>query len=130
LVLAQDIAAACVSAAHAPDVNGRCFNLVGDVRLSAREYVEELANALGRPLVFHPRSTKRIYAEQVRSWLLDREEETGAMRPSLAILKSRAMRATLECTDAKRVLGWTPVSDRKTFITKAIHVHRQNSATA
>lgn len=129
-VLAQDVAAACVSAARAPDVNGRCFNLVGDVRLSAREYVEELADALGRPLVFHPRSTKRIYAEQVRSWLLDREEETGAMRPSLAILKSRALRATLECADAKRVLGWTPVSDRKVFITKAIHVHRQNSATA
>lgn len=128
-VLAEDVAAACVSAAHAPDVNGRCFNLVGDVRLSAREYVEELAKTLRRPLVFHPRSTKRIYAEQVRNWLLDREEETAAMRPSLAILRSRAMRATLECADAKRVLGWTPVGDRQTFITKAIHVHRQNGAT-
>jgi nucleoside-diphosphate-sugar epimerase/predicted dehydrogenase len=123
-VLAEDIASACVSAALAPDVNGRCFNLVGDVRLSAREYVEELAKALGRPLVFHPRSTKRIYAEQLRNWLLDRGDETA--RPSLAILRSRAMRATLECGDAKRLLGWSPVGDRQTFITKAIHVHRQD----
>jgi nucleoside-diphosphate-sugar epimerase len=127
-VLAEDVAGACVSAAFAPDVNGRCFNLVGDVRLSAREYVEELAKALGRPLVFHPRSTKRIYAEQLRNWLLDRGDETA--RPSLAILRSRAMRATLECMDAKRLLGWTPVSDRETFITKAIHVHRQDGTAA
>jgi nucleoside-diphosphate-sugar epimerase len=127
-VLAEDVAAACVSAAHAPDINGRCFNLVGDVRLSAREYVEELAKALGRPLLFHPRSTKRIYAEQLRNWLLDRDE--GAERPSLAVLRSRAMRATLECSDAKRLLGWAPVGDRMTFITKAIHVHRQDGAAA
>lgn len=127
-VLAEDVATACVSAALAPDINGRCFNLVGDVRLSAREYVEELARALGRPLVFHSRSTKRIYAEQLRNWLLDRGDETA--RPSLAILRSRAMRATLECADAKRLLGWTPVSDRGTFITKAIHVHRQDGTAA
>lgn len=129
-VLAEDIAAACVLAARAPDINGRCFNLVGDVRLSAREYVEELAKALERPLVFHPRSTKRIYAEQLRNWLLDRDEETETARPSLAILRSRAMRATLECADAKRLLDWTPVTDRKTFITKAIHVHRQDGPEA
>lgn len=129
-VLAEDIAAACVSATRAPDVNGRCLNLVGDVRLSAREYVAELAQALGRPLVFHPRSTKRIYAEQLRNWLLDRKDEVELARPSLAILRSRAMRATLECADAKRLLGWTPVSDRETFITKAIHIHRQDGAAA
>lgn len=129
-VLAEDVAAACVSATSAPDVNGRCLNLVGDVRLSAREYVEELAQALGRPLVFHPRSTKRIYAEQLRSWLLDRTEGTELARPSLAILRARAMRATLECADAKRLLGWSPVSSRQTFITKAIHIHRQDSTAA
>jgi nucleoside-diphosphate-sugar epimerase/predicted dehydrogenase len=127
-VLVEDVANACVLAARAQDVNGRCFNLVGDVRLSAREYVEELAKALGRPLVFHPRSTKRIYAEQLHNWLLDRDDEMA--RPSLAILRSRAMRATLECVDAKRLLGWTPVSDRQTFITKAIHVHRQDGTAA
>ncbi len=58
---------------------------------------------------------------------------TAATRPrgrALAILRSRAMRATLECMDAKRLLGWTPVSDRETFITKAIHVHRQDGTAA
>lgn len=129
-VLAEDVATACVSAAQAPDINGRCFNLVGDVRLSAREYVEELAKALGRPLVFHPRSTKRIYAEQLRNWLLERDDGAQSARPSLAVLRSRALRATLECSDAKRFLGWTPVSDRTTFITKAIHVHRQDGVVA
>lgn len=129
-VLAEDVAEACVFATRAPDINGRCFNLVGDVRLCARDYVEELAKALGRPLVFHPRSTKRIYAEQLRSWLLDRTEDMETTRPNLAILRSRAMRATLECTDAKRLLGWSPVNDRKTFITKAIHVHRQDGSAA
>lgn len=125
-VLAEDVAAACVAAVRTPDIDGRCFNLAGDVRLSAREYVEELANALGRPLVFHPRSTKRIYAEQLRNWLLDRDDDTP--RPNLAILRSRAMRATLDCGDAKRVLGWHPEQDREKFIAKAIHVHRQDRA--
>lgn len=129
-VLAEDVAAACVSAAQAPDINGRCFNLVGDVRLSAREYVEELATALGRPLVFHPRSTKRIYAEQLRNWLLERNDGGPLARPSLTILRSRALRANLECSDAKRFLGWAPVRDRTTFITKAIHVHRQDGVVA
>ncbi|HEX5328457.1 MAG TPA: NAD-dependent epimerase/dehydratase family protein, partial [Acetobacteraceae bacterium] len=53
-VLAEDVAAAILLAARAANIDGRCYNLVGDVRPSAREYVAMLAAALRRPLRFHP----------------------------------------------------------------------------
>ena len=51
-ILVEDVADAIALALKAPDVAGRCYNLVGDVRLTAREYLAELALALGRPLRF------------------------------------------------------------------------------
>ena len=42
-ILVEDVADAIALALKAPDVAGRCYNLVGDVRLTAREYLAELA---------------------------------------------------------------------------------------
>ena len=49
-VLVEDVAKAVVCALEAPDVDGRCYNIVGAVGLTAREYIAELARALDRPL--------------------------------------------------------------------------------
>src|SRR6185312_241 len=48
-------------ALNAPSIEGRCYNLVGDVRLSAREYLAELARVIERPLRFHPKSPYVLY---------------------------------------------------------------------
>ena len=55
-VLVEDVADAIVRAVRAEGIEGRCYNLVGDVRLSAREYIAALAEAMRRPLKFHPQS--------------------------------------------------------------------------
>ena len=55
-VLVTDVAAAIIGSLSAQDVDGRSYNLVGDVNLSAREYIDELARVLERPLRFHPPS--------------------------------------------------------------------------
>ena len=42
---------------------------------------------------------------------------------TLRDLRSRAMLARLDCSDAKDALNWRPVADRDEFIERAIRVH-------
>ena len=44
-VLVEDVADAILRAARAGGIEGRCYNLVGDVRLDARDYIAALAEA-------------------------------------------------------------------------------------
>ena len=64
-VLAEDVAAAVVAATERDGAPGHCFNLVGDVRLTARDYVAALGQTFGRPFVFHCRSPETIYLSEV-----------------------------------------------------------------
>ena len=43
--------------------------------------------------------------------------------PSFRDLKSNSLRTRIDCSAAKRDLGWQPVSDRQEFIAKAILPH-------
>jgi hypothetical protein len=93
------------------------------VRLSAREYIEALGKALGRPLVFQPRSPTMTYYSELAKWGIRRAGGHDAAYPSKRDLHSRAMVATLDCADAKAALGWAPIADRETFIARGILVH-------
>ena len=42
-VLAEDVASAVLAAIGKDGIDGHCYNLAGDVRLSAREYVAALS---------------------------------------------------------------------------------------
>jgi hypothetical protein len=100
-----------------PGVVGHCYNLVGDCRLTAREYIAELADALGRPLCFHSQSPAKMALIEAAKWLI--KMSTGshdAVRPTYRDLRSRGLWAHLDCSDAKQALGWKPVSDRATFV--------------
>jgi len=122
-VLAEDVAAAVLAAAEKDAALGHCFNLVGDVRLTAREYVAALGAVLERPLVFHSRSSDRIYlTEKLRVGL--RRRNAGDAFCSRRDLYSRAMLASFDCSDVKAALNWTPVADRETFIARGLAVHR------
>jgi predicted dehydrogenase/nucleoside-diphosphate-sugar epimerase len=122
-VLAGDVAAAILGAARAEAVEGRCYNLAGDVRPSARDYIAALARALGRPLRFHPGSPERLWLAELGKWGIKRVGGRRTPFPSLRDLRSRGMAARFDCADAKRDLGWQPVADPAAFEAAAIAVH-------
>jgi len=122
-VLVEDIATAILLAARAEGVEGRCYNLVGDVRPSAREYITALGTALHRPLRFHPQSPLALWTTELGKWAIKQAGGRRSPVPSLRDLLSRGMKAPFDCTDAKRDLGWQPVADPAVFNARAIAVH-------
>ena len=119
-VLAQDVAAAVVSASGAQGVDGRCYNLVGDVRPSARDFIAQLALATGRPLRFHPKAPLALWLEEYAKWLVKRLGGRTGPSPSRRDLLSRGLSATFDCGDAKRDLAWRPVADPAEFMRLAV----------
>ena len=124
-VLVEDVAEALAQALDAPGIEGRCYNLVGDVRLTARDYIAELARVLERPLQFHPQSATWLWGEDVGKWLVKRAGGRAVPLPSRRDFVSRGMAATFDCSDAQRDLGWHPVADHARFLARALAVHAE-----
>jgi predicted dehydrogenase/nucleoside-diphosphate-sugar epimerase len=122
-VLVDDVADAIMCAARAEGIEGRCYNLVGDVRPSARDYIVDLAGALQRPLQFHPQWVELLLAQEYGKYLIKRATGRRTAPPSRRDLLSRGLTATFDCGDAKRDLGWSPVADPVRFRERAILVH-------
>jgi predicted dehydrogenase/nucleoside-diphosphate-sugar epimerase len=122
-VLVQDVAQAILLAMRASDGEGRCYNLVGDVRPNARAYVAALARATGRPLRFHPSQPAVILGQEYGKWLVKRAGGRRPAPPSRRDLLSRGLLASFDCDDAKRDLGWRPVADESEFLRLAIGAH-------
>lgn len=114
-VLVEDVASACVRAIDAPGLEGRAFNIVGEVRPSARQYIADMAAALGRPWHFHPQSPTRLWLVDVAKWVVKRATGRAVPMPARRDFLSRGMAARLNVTDAKTALGWTPVADPAVF---------------
>jgi predicted dehydrogenase/nucleoside-diphosphate-sugar epimerase len=125
-VLVEDVAQAILAAAMTPEIEGKCFNIVGDIRPSAREYTAELARALERPLGFHPHSATNLWLVEIGKWLLKRLGGRAVPMPSKRDLLSRGLMATFDCRDAKTALGWSPVSDLDVFLERAIRIHKRS----
>lgn len=122
-VLASDVADAIANALQRGEtVVGNCYNLVGDVRLTASEYIAELGRILGRPLRFHGQSVAMLQSVEIGKWLIKRAIGREARFPSYRDLRSRGMVARFDCSNAKRDLDWSPVSERARFIAMAIDV--------
>jgi predicted dehydrogenase/nucleoside-diphosphate-sugar epimerase len=122
-VLVDDVADAIVRAAGKSALSGFCLNLVGDVPMTGREYIYQLALVLGRPLRFHGQSPTKLYLAELAKWTLKRFAGGKVAPPSYYDLCSRGCWARFDCSDAKAALNWTPVTDRALFVEKAIHVH-------
>jgi predicted dehydrogenase/nucleoside-diphosphate-sugar epimerase len=123
-VLAEDVADAIVKAVDVAELPGRTYNLVGDVRPTAREFVGMLANATGRPIAYHPQSVDWLYAAELFKWGIKRATGKSVDVPSRRDLVSRGLNAQFDCSDAKRDLDWHPVADKPTFIARAVEIHR------
>jgi predicted dehydrogenase/nucleoside-diphosphate-sugar epimerase len=120
-VLTEDVAEAICLALRSDAALGRTYNLVGDVRLTAPEYLAEVGRALGRPLRFHPRRALRIQAVEIGKWLIKRlAGRRDVQLPSYRNLRSLGMAARFDCTDVQRDLGWRPVADREEFLRRTL----------
>jgi predicted dehydrogenase/uncharacterized protein YbjT (DUF2867 family) len=120
-VLAGDVADAVVLALEAPRIEGSAFNLAGDVRMTAREYVAELRRATARPIAFHPTPLWQTQLSDLFKWGVKLAvRKPGNAFPSYRDLKTRALRAPLDCSGAKQQLGWRPEADRARFLARAI----------
>lgn len=124
-VLVDDVAQAVVAALKAEGIDGKAYNLVGDVRIPAREYTAILAESLGRPLKFHPQSIWRQQAVELGKWLIKQAGGRRVPVPSLRDLKSRGLAAQFDCSDVKQALNWQPVADMAAFRAQAIDIHRR-----
>ncbi|MEM8987998.1 MAG: Gfo/Idh/MocA family oxidoreductase [Pseudomonadota bacterium] len=123
-VLVDDVADGLVAALGAQASYGKAYNLVGDVRLSAREYIAELGKALGRPLRYHSRPFWLQRAGEGAAWLVKRAARRTVPFPSPLDLKSRGLTAQFDTRKEKQDLGWAPVADRKIFVARAITVQK------
>jgi nucleoside-diphosphate-sugar epimerase len=121
-VLVEDVASACVRACDAPGVEGRAFNIVGEVRPTARQYIAEMGAALGRPWRFHPQSPTRLWLVDLAKWLIKRATGRAVAMPARRDFLSRGMAARFDVTDAKQALGWAPVADPAAFHARAIAI--------
>ena len=125
-VLVEDVAQAMFLAKDAPGVDGLTFNLAGDVRPTAAEYVQILRERTRRNFRFYGRAVWWIKTGEIVRWTLKelaRRPENPF--PPLRDFNSIRMSAPLDCSLAKRMLGWKPVSDRDEFIRRAIDCHIQ-----
>ena len=123
LVLAEDTASAIMLSLDRPVSVGRTYNVVGDVRLTAREYIAALGKALGRRLVYHRQGLVKQQLVEIAKWLVKRATGRRDSPPSFADLKSRGLVARFDTSDIKTELGWQPVADREEFVRRAIEVH-------
>ncbi len=125
-ILVDDVADALLNAAFRVPMgklNGECFNLVGDVRLTASAYTALLANETGRPLKFRGQNIWLQQAGEVSKWLVKKIGGRDAPFPSMRDLRSRGMVSPFDTAFEKKVLKWTPVADYERFVDKAIRVH-------
>jgi nucleoside-diphosphate-sugar epimerase len=125
-VLVDDVARALEAAMDAPGIEGMEFNLAGDVRLTAREWVAALAERSLRNFRYYPQSYFKLEAIEVGKWLIKcaaRRKENPF--PSFRDLRSRSLVTNLDCTAAKKLLGWRPCADREEFLRQAVDVHLQ-----
>jgi predicted dehydrogenase/nucleoside-diphosphate-sugar epimerase len=121
LVLVEDVAAGLILAMDKPGIEGRSFNLVGDPMLTAREYLDELDRCGGFRIQRFYTSASRFYMIDMAKWVAK-----VAMRfperqmPRYRDWETRRLLAPFDCSAAKTVLNWQPVSDRDELVRRGI----------
>ncbi len=123
-VLADDCAQGLVAALDAPAAKNKTYNLAGDVRLSARDYVTELAARTGRDYRFHGTWLWWMWLQEFGKYLVKVAARRPREWPAFRDLKSRSFRTALDCSDAARDLGYTSEGDRARFLQRVFDAPR------
>jgi nucleoside-diphosphate-sugar epimerase len=119
-VLVEDVAEAMAVALDVPDIEGRAFNLAGDVSISAREYVRLIAESSLRNFRIYPRNLALLWMQEAIVGATKRLVGRGGERQSYRDMVSSSKQSTLDCTAAKEVLGWKPNASFERFKAEAI----------
>ena len=121
LVLVEDVARALIAAMEKPGIEGRSFNLVADPCLSAQEYLDALDLAGGMCVQRYATPIWRFYSRDMMKWVVKvAVRHPERLLPSYRDWESRTQRAHFDCTAAKTVLGWSPVSERGEIVRRGI----------
>ena len=121
LVLVDDVADALARALDAQGIEGQTLLLTSPPLLTAREYVDAVATYMGAQIDAVRRSA-------LRNWMADMTKELAknAIRhpnrrwPSLHDWQCQSHLARYDSRMTEQVLGWRPVSDRETMVTRGI----------
>ncbi|MGH9613796.1 MAG: hypothetical protein ACRD4P_12010, partial [Bryobacteraceae bacterium] len=107
-----------------PGIEGMAFNLAGDQRPTAREFVAEIARRSYRDFRFYPQSLIKMQAIEIFKWLMKvAARKPGNSFPPFRDLKSRGLVSQLDCSAAKKKLGWRPNTSLEHFYAEAVDVH-------
>jgi nucleoside-diphosphate-sugar epimerase len=117
----EDVADALVRVLQRDGLQGEIFNLVGDVRLSAREYLNALRNHSGRNIKSFPYPIWLLFISDAFKHMIKVAigEHKNALL-SYRDLINRAILADFDCSKAKKILGWQPCGGREEFVKNAI----------
>jgi nucleoside-diphosphate-sugar epimerase len=121
LVLVEDVAQALIAAMDKPDIEGRSFNLVGDPCLTAQDYLDELDRVGGLKIQRYATPIFKFYLSDMIKWAAKLAlRHPDRQLPSYRDWETRTLRASFDCTAAKSILGWRPVSERDELVRRGI----------
>jgi nucleoside-diphosphate-sugar epimerase len=123
-VLVRDVADALALALDAPGIEGKAFNLAGDVFISARDYIRIARERTRRNFRFVPSSLRLMALEIAFKGLLKRLV-TGKKSDFSRYhdLISSSMKTMIDNSQSKRLLGWKPNDSLDVFVREAIDPH-------
>jgi nucleoside-diphosphate-sugar epimerase len=120
-VLVQDVADAMVRALDAPGIEGKAFNLAGDVFISACDYARIAAERTRRNIRFVPRN---LFVLALQSAIKGRLKQfiTGHKTDYQTYhdLVSSSMTTMIDNSQSKKLLGWKPNNSLELFVREAI----------
>jgi predicted dehydrogenase/nucleoside-diphosphate-sugar epimerase len=119
-VLVDDVATAMLKIMDLEGLTGKTFNLVGDVRFTAREYITYLRKYSHRNIKAFPYPTVLCFLSDTFKYLI--KWSTGDRNALLSYrdLANRSIQGHFDCETEKRLLLWQPCNNRNEFVTKAI----------
>ncbi len=120
-VLVDDVSDGLIAMMDA-DVTGQDFNLVGDPILTARDYFDAIHRRLGARLTVTGSNLNQLWLADLAKQGLKRHmlRRRGAKASSRVDWLSRGHLSRFDNSKARRLLGWTPVSDPNAFLDAAI----------
>jgi nucleoside-diphosphate-sugar epimerase/predicted dehydrogenase len=121
LVLVDDVADALARALDAPGALGQTLLVTSPPLLTAREYVAALAVCMSARIDARPRAAWRFWvAEMTKELAKNAVRHPNRRWPSLHDWRCQTLRSHFDSQMTEQVLGWRPVSDRRTMEERGI----------
>jgi nucleoside-diphosphate-sugar epimerase len=121
-VLVEDVADALVAMLNNSVAIGSNFLLVGPPLLSARQYVEAYASALGARLDVHSRRSSKWFIEDFAKYTLKKLVRRSAHLPTLHDWRCRSHRRPYQPRKAREMLKWECCNDVQELIRCGIEI--------